>query len=123
MIRAVKAKRPGAANFSPGGVTMNLIRNKSAFVLVVLFLSVAIIFCGIATNPPLLARSQQRSFSSPSQESSSFVTQKLAAIAPVVEEAIQQRQMPGAVVEIGHDGHVVYRRALATGLAFLALRP
>ncbi len=36
---------------------------------------------------------------------------QLAAIAPVVEEAIRSGATPGAVVEIGHDGRIVYRRA------------
>lgn len=38
-------------------------------------------------------------------------TASLDSIAPLVEHAIQQGQMPGAVVLIGHDGKVVYRRA------------
>jgi uncharacterized protein YbbC (DUF1343 family)/CubicO group peptidase (beta-lactamase class C family) len=36
---------------------------------------------------------------------------KLDAIGPVVEEAIGAKKCPGAVVLIGHDGKVVYRRA------------
>lgn len=36
---------------------------------------------------------------------------RLEAIAPVVEEAIRAGKCPGAVVLIGHDGKVVYRRA------------
>jgi len=36
---------------------------------------------------------------------------RLEAIAPLVESAIQARKIPGAVVLIGHDGQVVYRRA------------
>src|SRR6516165_1333993 len=35
----------------------------------------------------------------------------LAAIAPVVEEAIRQGKAPGAVVLVGHQGQVVYLRA------------
>ncbi|MGH9436288.1 MAG: serine hydrolase domain-containing protein, partial [Terriglobia bacterium] len=38
-------------------------------------------------------------------------TASLASIAPLVEQAIREGQMPGAVVLIGHDGTVVYRRA------------
>jgi uncharacterized protein YbbC (DUF1343 family)/CubicO group peptidase (beta-lactamase class C family) len=37
--------------------------------------------------------------------------QRLAGIAPVVEQAIRDRKCPGAVVLIGHDGKVVYRQA------------
>jgi uncharacterized protein YbbC (DUF1343 family)/CubicO group peptidase (beta-lactamase class C family) len=36
---------------------------------------------------------------------------KLAAIGPVIQQAIHDGKMPGAVVLIGHNGHVVYRRA------------
>jgi uncharacterized protein YbbC (DUF1343 family)/CubicO group peptidase (beta-lactamase class C family) len=37
--------------------------------------------------------------------------QRLASIAPVVEQAIRDRKCPGAVVLIGHGGKVVYRQA------------
>ncbi len=37
--------------------------------------------------------------------------QKLSAIAPIIEEAIAAQKCPGAVVLIGHDGKVEYRRA------------
>jgi len=37
--------------------------------------------------------------------------QRLAGITSVVEQAIRDRKCPGAVVLIGHDGKVVYRRA------------
>jgi CubicO group peptidase (beta-lactamase class C family) len=33
------------------------------------------------------------------------------AIDRAIEEAIQQNRLPGAVVLVGHDGHVVYRKA------------
>ncbi len=36
---------------------------------------------------------------------------RLAVLDPIVNEAIAQRQIPGAVVIIGHDGQVVYRKA------------
>ena len=36
---------------------------------------------------------------------------KLAAIAPATQQAIEEHKVPGAVVIIGHAGHVVYRRA------------
>ncbi|HUI41086.1 MAG TPA: exo-beta-N-acetylmuramidase NamZ domain-containing protein [Terriglobia bacterium] len=36
---------------------------------------------------------------------------KLAAIAPVVEQAVREGKAPGVVVLIGHNGRVVYRRA------------
>ena len=37
---------------------------------------------------------------------------KLAAIASVAEEAIRAGKCPGAVVVIGHEGRVIYRKAL-----------
>ncbi len=36
---------------------------------------------------------------------------QLASIAPVIDQAIREGKCPGAVVLIGHDGRVVYRRA------------
>lgn len=38
-------------------------------------------------------------------------SQKLAGIAPLVEQAIQENDCPGAVVLVGHGGKIVYRRA------------
>src|SRR5690348_8255795 len=38
-------------------------------------------------------------------------TRQLESIGPLIEEAIEARKCPGAVVLIGHDGKVVYRRA------------
>jgi uncharacterized protein YbbC (DUF1343 family)/CubicO group peptidase (beta-lactamase class C family) len=37
--------------------------------------------------------------------------ESLAAISPIVEEAIRQEQTPGAVVLIGHQGKIVFRQA------------
>ena len=36
---------------------------------------------------------------------------RLSVVDAIVERAIQERQLPGAVVLIGHDGRVVYRKA------------
>jgi len=36
---------------------------------------------------------------------------RLEGIAPIVEAAVKANKIPGAVVLIGHDGHVVYRKA------------
>ena len=36
---------------------------------------------------------------------------RLAVLDPIVNEAIAQRQIPGAVLIIGHDGQIVYRKA------------
>src|ERR1700754_3539663 len=40
------------------------------------------------------------------QQSANFST-----IDELVDKAVAQHQIPGAVVEIGHNGHVVYRKA------------
>jgi uncharacterized protein YbbC (DUF1343 family)/CubicO group peptidase (beta-lactamase class C family) len=36
---------------------------------------------------------------------------RLAAVDPVISDAIAQHQIPGAVLIVGHAGHVVYRKA------------
>ena len=36
---------------------------------------------------------------------------RLAVLDPIVDDAIAQHQIPGAVLIVGHDGHVVYRKA------------
>jgi uncharacterized protein YbbC (DUF1343 family)/CubicO group peptidase (beta-lactamase class C family) len=36
---------------------------------------------------------------------------RLAVLDPIINDAIAQQQIPGAVVVIGHDGEVVYRKA------------
>ena len=54
------------------------------------------------------SRSSRRS---PSRTKSNLTVRQLASIAPVINQAIQEGKCPGAVVLIGHDGRVVYRRA------------
>ncbi len=39
---------------------------------------------------------------------------RLAVLDPVISEAITQQQIPGAVLIVGHDGQVVYRKAYAS---------
>jgi uncharacterized protein YbbC (DUF1343 family)/CubicO group peptidase (beta-lactamase class C family) len=46
-----------------------------------------------------------------SQAISAAARAKLALIAPVVEQAVRDGKCPGAVVLVGHNGRVVYRRA------------
>src|ERR1700676_438318 len=36
---------------------------------------------------------------------------RLAVVDDIVEDAIRDGQIPGAVVLVGHDGHVIYRKA------------
>ena len=36
---------------------------------------------------------------------------RLAVIDPIIQEAIAAKEAPGAVVLVGHNGHVVYRKA------------
>ena len=44
----------------------------------------------------------------------------LAAVDAVIEQAIHEGQIPGAVLLVGHDGHVIYRKAY--GIAALEPR-
>jgi uncharacterized protein YbbC (DUF1343 family)/CubicO group peptidase (beta-lactamase class C family) len=39
---------------------------------------------------------------------------RLAVLDPIVKDAIAQRQIPGAVLIVGHDGQVVYRKAFGS---------
>jgi uncharacterized protein YbbC (DUF1343 family)/CubicO group peptidase (beta-lactamase class C family) len=39
---------------------------------------------------------------------------QLNVIDPIVEEAIRDKQIPGAVVIVGHDGEIVYRKAFGS---------
>ncbi len=39
------------------------------------------------------------------------VASHLAAVDAVIEQAIHENQIPGAVLLVGHDGHVIYRKA------------
>src|SRR5689334_1766947 len=54
-----------------------------------------------AILPSVLARAKQPS--SP--------TTGLDVVDSIVREAIHDQEIPGAVVLVGHDGHVVYRKA------------
>jgi CubicO group peptidase (beta-lactamase class C family) len=36
---------------------------------------------------------------------------RLAVLDPIINDAIADRQIPGAVLVVGHDGRVVYRKA------------
>ena len=48
---------------------------------------------------------------------------RLDAIAPLVQAAIDAKKIPGAVVLIGHDGQVVYRKAFGSRALVPARRP
>jgi uncharacterized protein YbbC (DUF1343 family)/CubicO group peptidase (beta-lactamase class C family) len=43
--------------------------------------------------------------------SQTIQTERLAAISPIVEEAIRGGQTPGAVIRVGHQGKIVFRQA------------
>src|ERR1700690_1161832 len=36
---------------------------------------------------------------------------RLAVLDPIINDAIAQQQIPGAVLIVGHDGQIVYRKA------------
>src|SRR5580658_5928361 len=46
----------------------------------------------------------------------------LGVIDPIVQEAIRDGQIPGAVVLVGHDGQVIYRKAFPSEFMGSALR-
>src|SRR5690348_11484530 len=60
----------------------------------------------VVRHPQAQASSQHREASGRSEN-----TAKLAAIASAVQQAIREGRAPGAVVVIGHDGRIAYRRA------------
>ena len=72
-------------------------------------------FLLIAGNFFTLAGSAAARASSPGaaakRQAVSGATAKLAGIAPLVEDAMDYDEIPGAVVVIGHNGRIVYRRA------------
>ena len=39
---------------------------------------------------------------------------RLSVVDPIVEEAIREKQIPGAVVIVGHEGRVIYRKAFGS---------
>ena len=43
--------------------------------------------------------------------SAQLIDLRLAALDPIINDVIAQQQIPGAVVIVGHDGQVVYRKA------------
>ncbi|MEE8257196.1 MAG: hypothetical protein V3R60_04835, partial [Acidobacteriota bacterium] len=47
----------------------------------------------------------------PTEHDSGVLTKQLGLIEATVREGIRKKELPGAVVLIGHKGKVVYRRA------------
>ena len=69
---------------------------------------------GILTVACVLAgtlRAPASSVQGPASPRVGLTEEKLAAIASVAEEAIRTGKCPGAVVVIGHEGRVIYRKA------------
>lgn len=77
------------------------------------YLSGILITCFFAVSTLPAARAQRRRHAHPNSKTAptSQAASQLANIAPLVEEAIQSGATPGAVVEVGHDGRIVYRHA------------
>lgn len=75
--------------------------------------SAIILISVFAVITPVSASPQRRRPSRPTSKAavSSEAAGQLANIAPLVEDAIKSGATPGAVVEIGHDGRIVYRHA------------
>jgi uncharacterized protein YbbC (DUF1343 family)/CubicO group peptidase (beta-lactamase class C family) len=59
----------------------------------------------------------------PAQAAPDLSQKRLEGIAPLVEAAIQAKKIPGAVVLIGHEGQVVYRRAFGARSLVPARQP
>src|SRR5215472_159739 len=60
---------------------------------------IAIRFCRLLAASALLQAAAAQSFSGG------------AAVDAAIDQAIQRKQLPGAVLVVGHDGNVVYRKA------------
>ncbi|HEV2426435.1 MAG TPA: exo-beta-N-acetylmuramidase NamZ domain-containing protein [Terriglobia bacterium] len=68
-------------------------------------------FLALMTLGSAVAEAQKPAAAPKSRAPAAAGAGKLAAIAPVIQQAIRERKMPGAVVLIGHNGRIVYRRA------------
>ncbi len=66
---------------------------------------------GVAFLLVLLLSAPTAPFASPAGRDAPSLEQRLAPLAPIVAKAIRERKTPGAVVLIGHEGSIVYRRA------------
>lgn len=68
-------------------------------------------FLALITLGGPLTEAQKTASGPKSRRVAAAGTGRLAAIAPAIQEAIRENKMPGAVVVVGHNGHIVYRRA------------
>jgi len=76
----------------------------AAFTRLVWFVSTA--FLTLATQPSITSA---KNIAAPAKSGASFA--RLTVIDSIVEQAIRDGQIPGAVVLVGHNGQVVYRKA------------
>lgn len=91
-----------------------------ATVAVVLIVAVAA-SCGHPTRPPPAAFSTQSSGTASSTPAPPVLSKEFAPVSALVDHAIAQHRLPGAVVQIGHAGTVVFRQAF--GVRKLAGEP
>lgn len=77
--------------------------------------------CGHPTRPPPAASSTQSSGTASRTPVPSVLSKEFAPVSALVEQAIAQHRLPGAVVQIGHAGNVVFRQAF--GVRKLAGEP
>ena len=47
---------------------------------------------------------------------------RLAVLDPIIEQAIHDGNIPGAILLVGHDGHVIYRKLMGRGRWSLDVR-
>ncbi|MCV7415803.1 beta-lactamase family protein [Mycolicibacterium litorale] len=76
---------------------------------------------GVPTTPGPSAAAPQRAKAAPVSPPPPAVTADFAAISALIGDAITAHRLPGAVVQIGHGGRVVFRQAY--GLRKLAGEP
>jgi uncharacterized protein YbbC (DUF1343 family)/CubicO group peptidase (beta-lactamase class C family) len=65
----------------------------------------------LAQNLPLFARLLFTLLFATAALAQAPLDLRLSVLDPIIDEAIAQQQIPGAVVIIGHDGQIVYRKA------------
>ena len=89
-------------------------RCNFSFPILILCASLSCVLCGLALQAEeshpvgLLAPDQTRSTSSSAAASNPV---KLSAVDAVIGQAIADNNIPGAVLVVGHDGKVIYRKA------------
>src|SRR5690242_8284708 len=85
--------------------SLSRVRTPRRFLVGICLLAMSV-FAGGATSPMIDSSDAKAGVASPSAAES-----HLRVIDPIVQQAVRDGQIPGAVVVVGHDGRVVYRKA------------